>query len=370
MRPLEDILVLDFSTLLPGPMATLMLAEAGAEVIKVERPDGGDPMRAYAPAWGRDGANFALLNRGKKSLVLDLKDKRDRAKLDPLIEKADVLVEQFRPGVMKRLGLDYEALSAINPKLVYCSISGYGQAGPMSQVAGHDLNYIGDVGLLSLSYGDAERPVVPPALVADIAAGAHPAFSNILLALLERGRTGRGRHLDIAIADNLFHLVYWALAQGLVTGEWPGNGDGLVTGGTPRYRLYTTRDRRLVAAAPIEQKFWDNFCEAVGLERAFRDDSLDPAETIRRLGAIIGSRDAEEWRNIFAGTDCAASVVATLEEAMASPHFAARGLFSRSLVNERGDRLPALPVPLDPGFRGDPSAPLSAPGLGEGGDKG
>src|SRR5690606_29336714 len=176
---------LDFSTLLPGPLATLMLAEAGAEVIKIERPEG-DPMRSFQPRWGVDSANFALLNRGKKSMALDLKRPADRARLEPLIERADIIVEQFRPQVMKRLGLDYDTLSKRNPRLIYCSITGYGQSGPKRDVSGHDLNYIGDAGLLSLSMGPSDRPVIPPALVADVAGGAYPAVINILLALQQR----------------------------------------------------------------------------------------------------------------------------------------------------------------------------------------
>src|SRR5215470_15699540 len=143
MRPLEGTLVLDFSTLLPGPLATLLLAEAGAEVIKIERP-GGDEMRAWEPRWSNQSVNFALLNRGKKSVVVDLKDARQREKLEPLLARADVLVEQFRPGVMARLGLDYSRLSGINPRLVYCSITGYGQTGPKRDVAAHDVNYIAE----------------------------------------------------------------------------------------------------------------------------------------------------------------------------------------------------------------------------------
>ena len=148
-QPLTGLLVLDFTTLLPGPLATLMLAEAGADVIKIERP-GGEDMRRFEPFWEGEGAAFALLNRGKTGLVVDLKSEKSRSQLKPLLEKADVLVEQFRPGVMKRLALDYAALRATNPRLIYCSISGYGQSGPRSGEAGHDVNYIGNTGLLSL----------------------------------------------------------------------------------------------------------------------------------------------------------------------------------------------------------------------------
>src|SRR5262245_40397920 len=173
MRPLEGCLVLDFSTLLPGPLATLVLAEAGAEVVKIERP-GGDEMRAWEPRWGRESLNFALLNRGKKSIVVDLKDARQRDRLQPLIARADVLVEQFRPGVMARLGLDYASVSALNPRIIYCSITGYGQAGPRREVAAHDVNYVATSGLLSLSMGPPSLPVLPPALIADIAGGSYP----------------------------------------------------------------------------------------------------------------------------------------------------------------------------------------------------
>jgi crotonobetainyl-CoA:carnitine CoA-transferase CaiB-like acyl-CoA transferase len=342
-------------------MATLLLAEAGAEVVKIERPGRGEDMRTYDPKWGRDSVNFALLNRGKKSVALDLKDKGDRARLQPLVERADVIVEQFRPGVMARLGLDYEAVTAVNPKAIYCSISGYGQTGPKREVAGHDLNYIGDAGLLALSMGNG---VVPPALIADIAGGAYPAVMNILLALQERGRTGRGRYLDVAMAENLFPFMYWGLGNGLSGGAWPGNGTELVTGGTPRYRLYPTADGRMLAAAPIEQKFWETFCGLIDLDPALRDDARDPAATAARVAEIIAGTDSETWRSRFAGQDCCCSVVATLEEAVQDPHFQARGLFRHGLANEQGATIPALPVPINPGFRAASGGVFDAPQLG------
>ena len=273
--------MLDFSTLLPGPLATLLLAEAGAEVVKLERPGSGEDMRHYAPRWGKESASFALLNRGKKSLALDLKDPAQRDVLTPLIAEADVLVEQFRPGVMERLGLGYAALAEINPRLIYCSITGYGATGPKAQTAGHDLNYLGDSGLLSLSHGDGAKPTVPPLLAGDIAGGSYPAVINILLALLQREKTGRGTHLDVAMSENLLPFAFWALAEGQVTGQWPGSGDSLLTGGSPRYQLYPTADGRLLAAAPLEDKFWQNFCDIIGA----------PCDaTIEEVGAIISAR--------------------------------------------------------------------------------
>jgi alpha-methylacyl-CoA racemase len=345
-------------------MATLILAEAGAEVIKIERPGRGEEMRSYVPKWGADSVNFALLNRGKKSVALDLKDLGDRAKLNPLIERADIIVEQFRPGVMARLGLDYDSLVKSKPGLIYCSITGYGQTGPKRNTPGHDLNYIGDTGLLALSMGSAANPVVPPALIADIAGGAYPAAMNILFALLHRKQTGRGCRLDIAMTDNLFPFMYWAIGDGLAAGQWAGNGTSLVCGGTPRYRLYATADGRFVAAAPIEQKFWEEFCRIIDLDADLRDDGRDPAATTQRVAAIIGSERAETWRQRFGGSDCCCSVVASLQEALSDPHFRARGLFDDVLVNETGARLPALPLPIVRAFRGPTAEPASAPVLG------
>jgi alpha-methylacyl-CoA racemase len=361
--PLAGLRVLDFTTLLPGPLATLLLAEAGAEVTKIERPPVGDEMRSYLPRWGQDSVNFALLNRGKRSLALDLKDPAQRAHLDPLLEQTDVLVEQFRPGVMDRLGLGWEALSARHPRLIYCSITGYGQDGPKRDTAGHDLNYIGDTGLLAVSSGDPAHPTVPPALVADIAAGAYPAFMNILLALLARGASGQGSRLDVAMTDHLFPFLYWAIGAGHATGRFPGNADALTTGGTPRYRLYPAADGRLIAVAAIEQRFWERFCALIGLEPAFCDDAADPSATIARIGELLRARPAAEWRATFAGQDCCCSVVATVSEALADPHFLARGLFAGGVTNADGARLPALPVPVLPPFRRtDPDLP--SPALG------
>ena len=362
--PLDGVMVLDFSTLLPGPMASLILAEAGAEVIKIERPGAGEEMRGYEPKWDADSVNFALLNRGKKSITLDLKTETDQARLRPLLERCDVMLEQFRPGVMGRLGLDYDAVRAINPAIVYCSITGYGQTGPKRGLAAHDLNYIGETGLLSLGMGPAEAPVVPPVLIADIAAGAYPAVMNILLALRQRDRTGAGTRLDIAMADNLFPFLYWAIGNGLAHGQWPANGGDLVTGGSPRYRLYATADTKVLAAAPLEQKFWENFCQAIGLAAEWRDDRRDPAGAIAAVTAIIAARPAAEWERVLGGIDCCCSIVRSLEEALADPHFRERGVFARMLANERGEVMAALPVPVDPAFRAPAGTTARAPALG------
>jgi crotonobetainyl-CoA:carnitine CoA-transferase CaiB-like acyl-CoA transferase len=362
-QPLSGLLVLDFTTLLPGPLATLMLAEAGAEVIKIERP-GGEDMRRHLPVRNGDSMAFALLNRGKRSLVLDLKSRDDRARLAPLIARADIMVEQFRPGVMERLGLGYAAVRAINPRVVYCSISGYGQSGPRAGEAGHDLNYIGNTGLLALNPGAPDRPTVPPALVADIGGGSFPAVMNILLALRQRDQTGEGCHLDIAMADAMFTFAWHALAAGQATGRYPAPGEAQLTGGSARYALYPTRDSALVCCAALEQRFWLAFCAAIGLAPALIDDDADPQATRAAVARLIAARSAADWRPILAAADCCATLATSLEEAMRDPHFVARGLFAYRVAGQDGRTIAALPVPIAPCFR-DGAVDKASPSLDE-----
>jgi crotonobetainyl-CoA:carnitine CoA-transferase CaiB-like acyl-CoA transferase len=365
-QPLAGITVLDFTTLLPGPLATLMLAEAGAEVIKIERP-GGEELRRHPPHIDGESAVYALLNRGKKSLVIDLKAPDAGARLAPLVARCDVLVEQFRPGVMARLGLGYEAVKAVNPRVVYCAITGYGQDGPRRDEAGHDLNYIAATGLLALSPGPADRPTVPPALVADIGGGSMPAVMNILLGLRRRDTTGEGCFIDIAMADAMFTFGWHALASGFAERWFPGPGAARLTGGSPRYRLYPTRDGKLVACAALEQKFWLAFCAAIGLAGPLVDDRPDAAATATAVAAIVASRTADEWRPLLAAADCCATIVTELEQAVADPHFVGRGLFAHKVVTRNGTAMPALPVPIDPGFR---TAPRTVAALRPGADDG
>ncbi|MFZ5690506.1 MAG: CaiB/BaiF CoA transferase family protein [Pseudomonadota bacterium] len=359
-QPLSGIRVVDLTNLLPGPLATLMLAEAGAEVIKIERP-GGDDMRGYDPQWQGTGAAFSLLNRGKKTLTLDLKKPDGEAELRSLLQDADVLVEQFRPGIMAKLGFDYQAARAINPKLIYCSITGYGQTGPRAHEAGHDLNYIASTGLLALQPGPPERPVVPPALIADIAGGTFPAVINILLALRQRDLTGEGCHLDIAMTDAMFTFAWRALAGLWATGSIATSGQGELTGETARYRLYPAKDGGIVACAALEDHFWERFAAVIGLDEKLRDDRRDQAAAIAAVAAIIGSRSAAEWAPLLAEADCCVTIMRSLEEALDDPHFRARGLFDRKVRGAQGATMSALPVPVDPQFREPASSVKRSP---------
>jgi crotonobetainyl-CoA:carnitine CoA-transferase CaiB-like acyl-CoA transferase len=350
MRVLKGVRILDFSGLLPGPLATLLLAEAGADVIKIERPSG-DELRGYSPKVGSVSVNFPLLNRGKRSVAVDLKAEGASEKLGPLIESADVIVDQFRPGTMARLGLGYDDIRRINPSIIYCSITGYGQRGPKAAVAAHDLNYVGDTGILRLVAGADGAPSLPPALIADIAGGAYPAVMNILLALLQRDRTGEGCFLDISMSDNVFPFLYWALAEGDGAAAWPEPGARLTTGGSPRYNIYRTADDRFIAAAPIEERFWERFCDLIGLAPEHRDGASGDTAAKAAVADIMVRRTAAEWIQAFAGADVCCSIVQTMEEAVHDAHFNARGLFNRRVRTDQGSIL-ALPVPISDVFRG------------------
>jgi crotonobetainyl-CoA:carnitine CoA-transferase CaiB-like acyl-CoA transferase len=363
VRPLEGLRVLDFSTLLPGPLATLLLAEAGAEVVKIERPGEGDGMRGYPPKLGAESLSFALLNRGKRSLAIDLKDPEEVARLLPLVAETQVLVEQFRPGVMDRLGLGWETLKKVNPALVYCAITGYGQSGPKAQDAGHDLTYLAETGLLALAAGADGAPVVPPGLIADIGGGSLPAVIDILLALRRTEATGEGCYLDVAMSDNLFAWQFWAQAQLAAGAGPPRPGGELLTGGSPRYQVYRTADGRFLAAAPLEQKFWETFCRLIDLPEGLREDAKNPEATKRAVAEIIAARPADHWQCLFAGEDACCALVRPLEAALEGPQFRARGLFAAEL-SCGGATLPALPVPLAPALRAAPGTKAS-PALGE-----
>jgi crotonobetainyl-CoA:carnitine CoA-transferase CaiB-like acyl-CoA transferase len=337
-------------------------------VIKIERPGTGDDLRGYQPKWGEDSASFALLNRGKTSLALDLKNPAERARLIPQVEKADIVIEQFRPGVMDRLGLGYGDLVRIKPDLIYCAVTDYGQSGPRRSRAGHDLNYIAETGLLALAMGDRERPVVPPALIADIAGGAYPAVINILLALRYRDQTGKGALLDISMTDHLFPFMFWALGAGQATGQWPANGEGVLAGGSPRYQLYPTSDGQILAVAALEQKFWTAFCDVIGLEVALRDDGQAPDRTKDAVRRLINGMPAAHWRPLFEQVDCCCTIVRSHDEAIDDPHFRARGLFEVRLEAAGGRAMSALPVPVSEMFRAHALRPRAAPRLGAAND--
>ena len=361
---LSDIKVLDFSTLLPGPLASLFLSEMGAEVIKVERFKLGDEMRKKTPDIDGTNVSFAILNRGKKSIEINLKNNFQNEKLKKLIKEVDIVIEQFRPGVMKRLGLDYGSIKLINPKIIYVSITGYGQEGPKSNFAGHDLNYIGDTGLLSLSMGKEDNTVVPPALIADIGAGSYPAIMNILLALRKRDLNKEGSYIDISMTDGLFTFMFWALGKGFSKNEWPQNSDYYLSGGSPRYNIYETKDKRYLAVAPIEDRFWNKFCEVIDLDITYKGQKKTDQEIIEKVTSIIKTKTSSYWDKVFQKADCCCTVVKSLKEAVGDDHFISRNLFSKKVKINDETALPSLPLPISKQFL-SPKIIKSFPKLGE-----
>ncbi|HEX7116437.1 MAG TPA: CoA transferase [Steroidobacter sp.] len=349
--PLQGVRVVDFTTLLPGPLATLMLGEAGAEVVKIERPGGDDMRRLGARLPSGKSVLFEALNRNKRIVEMDLRDPGGVRQARELVTRADVVVEQSRPGVMARLGLGYSDMKALNPRLIYCSITGYGQSGPRSQDAGHDLNYVADAGLLANVAGCAGEPVLPPTLIADIGGGTLPATLNILLALRQRDMTGEGCHIDISMSECVLLFQPFAYADVVAHGRPGSPGCGLLTGGSPRYRLYRAADDRWLAVGALEEKFWRNFCDVIRLPEGLRDDTADPASTTMAVQKLIGEHSSAEWLRRFAGRDACVSLVRSFDEVMRAPEFGLPGLSLAGLDADSQDAACALPLPLSPAFR-------------------
>lgn len=320
--PLASYRVLDLTRLLPGPFCTWLLADFGADVIKVEDPHLGDYARWAPPLQGDLGAMFVSLNRNKRSITLNLKTEQGKEIFRRLVKEADVLVESFRPGVMERLGLGYEALKAINPRLVYCAITGYGQDGPFAQVAGHDINYISYAGMLGLQGGEGGPPALPAVQVADLGGGAMMAAVGILLALLARDKTGRGQFVDISMLDGVIAWMQTTLPAFLASGGLPREGMLTLTGEKACYNVYETADGRYLSVGALEPKFWETFCRGIGREDFIPrlDAPLEEQRSMKReIAEIIRSRTFAEWMDVFAGKDACVAPVLCLDEVVRHP---------------------------------------------------
>lgn len=330
-QALRGLRVLDFSRLLPGPYCTRLLANLGADVIKIESPLAGDYMRMAPPESGFP-AMFDWLNHGKRSVALNYRNARGREIAFELARAADVVIESFRPGGMTRWGLGPEALRAANPRLIYCSLSGYGQSGPYRDRGGHDLNYISIAGLLAVNASAGAPPAVPGVQLADLAGGLLGALA-ILSALVERGRTGQGQYLDVALLDGALLLAAPQISA-LTT---PGVQRRLLGGDVPCYNLYTAADGGQVALGALEPPFWIEFCK-----RVEREDwvarQFDPA-LVAEVAALLRTRPRSEWLERFQGMD-ACEAAYTLGEATQDPQVNLRQplLFPR----EAGAAAPAL----------------------------
>lgn len=329
---LDDVRVLDLTRLLPGPYATALLADLGADVIKVEDPDVGDYARWMPPTTPEGiGGMFAALNRGKRSVALDLKEPDERAAFERLVDDADALIEGFRPGVTERLGVDYETVSDRNPEIVYCSVTGYGQAGPYRDRAGHDLNYVGLAGLLDMTRRDEdEAPRIPGYPIADMGSGMAAAFAVVSGLLARELGDGSGTYVDLSMTDVALSFSQ-AVTVSAALGADPRPGETELTGALPWYDVYETSDGRYVTLGALEPKFWRAFCDAVDRsDLASLHGTDDPAEreALREeLASIFADRSRSAWEDL-GEPEVPVEPVLTPREALEHPQVEARGLIA------------------------------------------
>lgn len=356
-RFLTGLRVVDLSRYLPGPLATQLLADMGADVTKVE-PPAGDPLRTVGPtlADGR-GLWHEAVNAGKRLVTIDLREPQGRVQLLQLLDRADVLVESFRPGVLAAMGLGYEVLRARNPRLVCVSLSGYGQEGPLRGAAGHDNNYLGQAGLLSRVGPAADQPALVDPPLADCL-GSMFGLGTLLAALLARERDGQGCHIDIALADVALPLQAFAFAS-LGTGAGPSlRAEGELNGGWACYGIYRTREGREVALGAIEPKFWAAFCTAAGRpDWIARQSEPLPQQALKaEVATFFASVDFAEVVSRYAQVDCCLSPVLTLSESVTSEHARARRLLQPAAVGPGWQALYPAHVDGEPPARREPMA--------------
>lgn len=323
-KPLDEIRILDLSRLLPGPFCTLLLEDLGAEIIKVESVNGGDYMRAMPPFIGKNSAYFLALNLGKKSFALNLKHLKGREIFLKLAETANVILETFRPGTVERLGIGYQTIKKVNPRLVYCSISGFGQDGPYRDRAGHDLNYVGRSGILGLGRPTGTPPHILPVQVADLSSAMFATIA-ILAALRESERSGEGSYLDIGMLDSAMSWLIMSVAE-IVGAERGDQGQLPLTGKYPCYNIYQTKDGQYISLAALEPKFWSAFCQATNRKDLLSFQYSTKPEAFTELQALFASHTRDEWATLLKGVDSCCEPIQSLDEALSDPQVRHRGL--------------------------------------------
>jgi crotonobetainyl-CoA:carnitine CoA-transferase CaiB-like acyl-CoA transferase len=341
-KPLAGLRVLDLTRLLPGPVATQHLADLGADVVKIEDTGEGDYARTMGARPGETSAFFKLVNRNKRGLRLDLKQPEGLAVFRRLTLSADVVIEGFRPGVMDKLGIGYEALAALNPRLVFCSISGYGQDGPYAQRAGHDINYIGYAGVLDQIGTAGGPPAVPNFQIGDLLGGALAPLVGLLASVIDARASGRGRHVDVAMTDAVFAHAVFPLAGLLARLAPPPRGADLLSGGVPCYGVYATADGRHMAVGSLEKKFWELLCDTLGrpdLKPFHLAFGAKGEQAKRELAAVFAGRSQREWIAVFDEVDCCVTPVLHIGEALDNAQLQARGMVVET------DGLPQLAPP-------------------------
>lgn len=319
---LDGLKVLDLTRLLPGAFCTQIMADMGAEVIKIEEPGKGDYNRTFPPLANKESGSFLLLNRNKKSVTLNLKSERGKEIFRRLVKDADIVVEGFRPGVMIRLGVDYEQLRKLNPRLIYCAISGFGQDGPYRLKSGHDLNYLALGGALQLFGKKDDGPIVPGLSIADVGGGSQMALAGILAAVISRVKTGEGQFIDISMTDGVISWLPYHGAEYLFGGIEPRGGERPFIGQAPCYNVYACADGRHVALGIIEPHFWERFCDAVGIEGLHENQwpvGEEADAQFATLRQLFLTRSRDEWVEALADIDIPFSAVLDMQEAFRDP---------------------------------------------------
>ncbi|HQR02790.1 MAG: CoA transferase [Proteobacteria bacterium] len=338
-KPLQGVKVLDFTQLLPGPMCTMHLADMGADVLKFEPPGKGEAARGGGMGGSGIPQFFMAVNRNKRSLAINLRAPGARDVVLDLAREADVLVEGFRPGVMARLGLGYDDLKAVNPRLVYCAITGYGQDGPFVELGGHDINYQSYAGILEQSAPAGGRPHPGNFQIADLAGGALSAAMGILAALFDARRSGQGRFVDISMTDCAMALNIQPLAGFNTYRRTVPAGHDTLTGALPCYGTYETADGRHLAVGALEPKFWHAFCEAIDrpdLVKSGWASGKDGVAVKEQLATLIRSKTLAQWTGIFAGADACVSPVLRVDEVLDHPLTKARGMVVQTPMPDGG----------------------------------
>lgn len=365
--PLEGIRVIDLSRYLPGPFCTQLLADFGAEVIKIEQPGIGDPGRQLPPVVNGVSSRFYTVNRNKKSVTVDIRTENGQKIFKRLVENCDIVVDQFRPGFMDELGLGYESLKDINSRMIYCAISGYGLNGPMRTTAGHDLNYLNLAGITGLTGGREGRPAMSGAQIADIAGGTLYSIIAILLALASREKTGAGQLCDVSMMDGAVSLLAYTLGEWSGDGILPSIGNGVLSGGYACYNVYESADHRFLSLGAVETKFWAEFCQR--LERPqyiqIQWDKEKQAEVIGDIDLIMKQKTQQEWVEFFSESDICFTPVLNIQEMTENVQVKARRMIET--IEDPGGSgkamvLTGIPIKLSatPG-----EIKLDFPGLGE-----
>lgn len=328
--PLAGVKVLDFTRLLPGPLATMFLADMGADVIKIEDPDNPDYIRDFEPRSDGMSILYLSLNRSKRSMALNYLSAEGKQVVLDMVKNADVLIEQYRPGVMAQMGFGYEQLKQINPRLIYISITGYGQQSNMAMAAGHDLNYIAIAGALGITGTSGGAPVIPGFQLADIAGGSYMAMNAVMAALYQREKTGKGEWVDVSMVDAALPLSALQFAYHQGTKQGIGRGQYELSGGLANYNVYQCADGKYIALGSLEPKFWNKFCTKAA-KPEWQDAFVKKGEALGQLkqqvAAFFVTKTRTEWIELFAADDICLTVVNDLEDLENDAYLNERGMF-------------------------------------------